>query len=353
MVKKLLGTGRMADATHLSEGHLARPLVCKSEAMLALLDSLRRIALVPYPVLIQAPQGSEVEAVARFLHEHGPQSQAPFLAVPCDSSTQTDLDSLFRSLESLPGSRSAPPSTPAYGTVFFQDVTALPRQFQSRLESLVSERREMPRGNPQAIPRIVVSSARELGKAVSEGTFNSGLYYAFTACAVAVPPLSKRRADIPDLVRALLTKHCQIQRKSRRIGEQTIDRLAAHCWPGDVSELEGAIVDGIIHSCDEEVMPTDLPALASQPASASPPANDVPPLAVLAIPTDPSEVHRLKSVLACAERAYIKATLRIFGGDKDKATKALGISIGTLYRKLPPEEEMQPADLECHTNGSP
>jgi DNA-binding NtrC family response regulator len=225
-------------------------LIGRSSAMRTLRRQLEKLARLPLPVLLHGETGTGKELAARTLHEFGVQPESPFVAINCGAIPE----GLFES--ELFGHRRGA-FTGAHrdhvgafmragrGTVFLDEVAELPAAAQAKLLRVLETRRVTPVGceDESALEcRIVAASHRDLGAMVAEGEFREDLYHRLSVVKLELPPLRRRRTDIP-----LLLAHF-VDRASAELHREVVLSQAAsaealtHSWPGNVRALRNAVM---------------------------------------------------------------------------------------------------------------
>jgi len=282
-----------------------------------------KVAATDSPVLIAGESGTGKELVAAGIHRLSPRSRGPFIpvncgAIPADlleselfghvrgafSGAVADTLGLFRSADG--------------GTVFLDEVAELPAPLQVKLLRVLQEKEVRPVGSAKSHAvdvRVIAATNRRLEEAVREGSLRQDLFYRLDVVRVEIPPLRERKADIPALVAHFLHRfNRRFGREVTGIAPAAMAALMAHDFPGNVRELENLLERAYALGVGREITPGDLPPFSARP-EAPPAAGELP-------------------TLAQAERTLILRALELYGHDKDRAARALGISRRTLYRRL-------------------
>jgi DNA-binding NtrC family response regulator len=292
-----------------------------SKKMLAVCESILRVAGRPQPVLITGETGTGKELIARAIHEHGQRggAQRPFVAVDCAALSGGIAESeLFGHVRGAYtgalGDRRGLLESSAGGTLFLDEIGELPLALQVKFLRVLQDRDFRPLGSDvvrRFEGRVLAATNRDLEKAVAAGEFRADLYYRLNVHAIHVPPLRERRSDIPLLIQHFIRKHGE--GRVLAITREASETLEGRGWPGNVRELENCMIR-MVAICDERVLDSD----------------DIPP--TLRMPSNPS--FPVGKALEEAERAVIAAALTGAGGNVAKAAVGLGVSIATLYRKM-------------------
>jgi DNA-binding NtrC family response regulator len=165
--------------------------------------------------------------------------------------------------------------------------------------------------------RIIAATNKDLGQEIAQGRFREDLYYRLNVLEIAIPPLRERKEDIPLLVRHFVQKYNKELNKSfKGVDNDTMKALLNYPWKGNVRELENAIERAMILGEGEFISLNELP----------------PPL----IPdtSQPTREDNLKQAMKVYEREHIINVMKKTGNDKKEASRLLGMSLASLYRKI-------------------
>jgi DNA-binding NtrC family response regulator len=295
-------------------------MVGGSPAMLALFQTLPRIAGKRQPVLITGETGTGKELVARAIHNQGPDKDRPFVALDCGALSAHIVESeifghVRGAFTGAIGNRPGLLASAAGGTLFLDEVGELSLALQAKFFRVLQDREFRPLGGDtvrQFEGRVIAATNRDLEAAVRAGTFRPELYFRLCVHPVHVPPLRARKGDIPALIRHFIRKHGGDQVLA--IAPSASKDLAAYHWPGNVRELENCILS-MLANCEGLVLD----------------AGDIPKALRLALRDGPSSRRK---PLEDAERAAIAAALEETGGNIAETARRLGIAKATLYRKM-------------------
>lgn len=230
-------------------------LIGESPAFVSAFDLLKQAAGTPITVLLLGETGVGKEVFAHWLHAHGPNPEAPFVAVNCAAIPHDLVEAeLFGvrkgAYTGALDSRAGRFECADGGTLFLDEIGDLPLAAQAKLLRVLQSGELERVGDNQVRKvnvRIVCATNADLDAAISAGRFRSDLYYRIAAFPVTIPPLRERRADIPLLAASFVEKYRQrYDKKSVGLSERAQQTLALHTWPGNVRELENAIERGIL-----------------------------------------------------------------------------------------------------------
>ena len=304
-----------------------RPLVGETPEMLEIRRLISAVAQNRSTVLICGESGTGKELVAREIHQGGDRARAPFVAVNCGSVSRTLLESeLFGHVkgaftgalyDTLGFFRAADG-----GTIFLDEVLEMDTDLQSKLLRVLQEREVRPVGSStthQVDVRVLAATNRSVEQAVKDGRLREDLYYRLNVVSLELPPLRRRKADVPRLAEHFINKYAfEYGVPAKKLHPGTAYLFLQHAWPGNVRELENVIERAYALDAGEIILPEHLPAEmigALEPAQAR--SDDSP------VPT-----------LAEAERQAIVQALAAAGGNKSKAADYLSIHRNRLARMM-------------------
>jgi len=280
------------------------------------------------PVLITGESGTGKELVARAIHFRGSFAKRPFVAVDCGSLVPTLIESELFGYEKGAFTGAVKSRTGLFqsangGTIFLDEIGELPQEMQAKLLRVLQEKEVRPVGSNQKMKvdvRVIAATNRDLETEYRNGTFRKDLYFRLNVVTVRLPSLRERRSDIPMLAHWFLERYAR--GTSIQVTTTAMKSLLQYDWPGNVRELENCIERAV--------------ALGDQRTIDF---HDLPPSITTAVPGaelgDDAPSSRLTSTdLEDIERATIQRVFEQVKGDKALASKMLGISRATLYRKL-------------------
>lgn len=297
--------------------------VSESPSMSALVEKIDRLANVEMPVLILGEKGSGKGSIARRLHASGSRAQKPFVIVPESDNPLVVEQALFGG--------SGRPSAFAQagdGVLFIESIASLGPAGQERLAKVLAElSAARTGGQPVSWPRLIVAAERELSAMVEAGQLKDDLARRLSPLTVQMPSLRERKNDIPRLIEQIAQR---VARQSRSqvvaFGADVIAFFCEQSWPGNLRELEAAVLRAIALSRGGQVRLEDLsePRAAVATLQAAPQRGWAPQLdaqgEVLSYDTYEAEIFRF-----ALDRA---------GGCVSRAAEMLGVGRATMYRKM-------------------
>lgn len=258
-----------------TRANMQDPLIGSSDVAEDLRKKIEATARLDAPVLVQGPPGAGHEGVARAIHHHSDRRNRAFIHVDCLTLSDSERGTLFDP-DAIRGPRADNRwKLAAGGTLCLENLSALSdgalekcgAYLQTRLGSTRGTRPQIPKGaraeeplwQTQGDARVIILSVTRgaPSSAVAGGHLDSQV---FAAQMVALPPLSQRVDDIEELVDYLVKKKARkMGRTIRLVGPESLSRLKAYSWPGNIDEL-ASVVECAISASDSEVLDVD-PAL--------------------------------------------------------------------------------------------
>ena len=242
-------------------------LLGESRAMKETFALLESAADVPISVLIYGETGTGKELAARGLHDVGPRSSKPFIAINTAALPENLLESeLFGhnkgAFTGATRDRVGAFEAADGGTLFLDEVGEMPAEMQAKLLRVLQEGEVVPVGDhrPRRInTRIVSATNRNLEDEIREGRFREDLYYRLATFPVALPSLRERKDDIGALAHHLLVRIGErYGRTPPSLAEDALQLLESYDWPGNVRELENVLQRAIVLSSGGKIMAGDI-----------------------------------------------------------------------------------------------
>ena len=236
-------------------------IIASSPAMERVRRLCERAARSAIPVLIEGDKGVGKEVLARAIHGSSQRRGRPFVTVHCGDNFEAGVEA---TLFGAPGAKNGGMiSEAAGGTLFLNDIGALPPSVQAKLAQMLAATAP---GKSQAIAgdvRLIAATGRRLIDLLSEGRFDETLFNRLNVLPIWLPPLKERRADIPRLARSFLAR-LSAETGRRGIGgisPRAMDLLVGHEWPQNIHELEHTILRAVMLCQGRELVPQDFPSI--------------------------------------------------------------------------------------------
>ncbi|MBW2392934.1 MAG: sigma 54-interacting transcriptional regulator [Deltaproteobacteria bacterium] len=297
-----------------------------SAALREVTDEIQRIAPTQTSVLILGETGTGKELAARAVHEQSLRASGPFVAINCAALPETLLESeLFGSKKgSFTGSdrdRTGLFEQADGGTLFLDEIGDTTPALQTKLLRVLEEREVRAVGSSESRAvdvRIVSATHRDLPAAIESGEFRQDLYYRLNTLTLVLPPLRRRRVDIPFLAQHFAEAFGEENARQITLSEEFLDALASYEFPGNVRELRNAVERAIALTGPGE----DVLASALQPRQG---------------PTEPPGGAGRGSLREQVERLEVELIRRALStneGNKTRAAEDLGLSRVGLGKKI-------------------
>jgi DNA-binding NtrC family response regulator len=312
-------------------------LVGESRPMRHVVDVIRLVGARRCTVLITGDTGTGKEMAARALHLSGPRAQRPLVTVNCSALPEHLLEAeLFGHVKgAFTGAihtRIGRFEQAEGGTLFLDEIGDMPVDLQVKLLRVLQEREFQRLGSSETVRvdiRVVAASNSNLPEKVRQGKFREDLYYRLNVVPILMPALCERLSDVPLLVGHFLEKICRQEGlPTKRVRQETLDRLCAYGWPGNVRQLENAVEMAVALSGDREILyPGDFPIPSAVPSK---PVR----MATSATMVVPESGLDYEETVGAFERGILEQALRIAGGNKKRAADMLRLKRTTLSAKL-------------------
>lgn len=312
-------------------------LTGNSESMRSLFHNAARLADSDAPLLILGESGTGKELMARALHAESTRHDGPFVAVNCASIPAELMESecfghVKGAFTGAQDARQGLFQSARNGSLFLDEIGEMPMALQAKLLRALQERKIRPVGAEREEPidvRIIAATHRDLEHEIQTGGFRSDLFYRLETFSLRIPPLRERPGDVEKLIMSLLDKHTEQQGKSiSHIEPMALQALLDYDYPGNVRELENAIIRAVTLTEDGQLHHDDLPERIRRQAAES--SSGTADAADMSTHANRNNWPSLEEV----ERRYIHKVLDATGGNKRRTADLLGIARRTLYRRL-------------------
>jgi len=270
-LKDRLHDENLALREQIDQAFMFEDIVGSSPVLQTVLSSIVKVAPTDCTVLITGETGTGKELIARAIHKHSQRSGQAFISVNCASIPSSLIASELFGHEkgAFTGAvqrRQGRFELAHSGTIFLDEVGDLPAETQITLLRVLQERQfERVGGNRILITdvRVIAATNRDLTAAIAAGAFRSDLFYRLNVFPIEVPPLRKRKEDIPMLVEYFVKRYAEKAGKHiRRIDNNTLERCQSYAWPGNIRELQN-IVERSVILCSGDTFWIDKAWLAS------------------------------------------------------------------------------------------
>jgi PAS domain S-box-containing protein len=239
----------------IDQAFMFEEIVGASPALQSVLSNIVKVAPTDSTVLITGETGTGKELIARAIHKHSQRSGQAFISVNCASIPSSLIASELFGHEkgAFTGAlqrRQGRFEMAHSGTIFLDEVGELPTETQIALLRVLQERQFERVGGNRIIStdvRVIAATNRDLTAAIAAGTFRADLFYRLNVFPIEVPPLRKRKEDIPMLVEYFVKRYAEKMGKQiRKIDNNTLELCQSYPWPGNIRELQNIVERSVI-----------------------------------------------------------------------------------------------------------
>jgi two-component system, NtrC family, response regulator AtoC len=309
-------------------------LIGSSPAFVDVMKLVGRVAPTNLPVFIAGESGTGKEVVARAVHFRSRRADRPFIALNCGALPAELIESeLFGHVKgAFTGAERDRPGLweeADGGTVFLDEITETTPAFQVKLLRALQNgeiRRVGSNRTTHVDVRVIAATNRDIEPEVSAGRFRQDLLYRLNAVAIRLPPLRERPTDISLLAKYFAAKVREKVDEEIAFSTEAMKLLEDYPWPGNIRELENAVVRAAA-LCDTMVRPEDLPERILKGIETSPEGTTEMQMISAGI----IEEWPLLSEL---EGRYVRRVLAHTGGNKQAASRILGVDRKTIERMI-------------------
>jgi Nif-specific regulatory protein len=312
------------------------------QAVVRLIDQIRDSSV---DVLIQGESGTGKELVAKALHYNSPRAKHPFVAVNCaalpESIVEAELFGIERGIATGVDRRIGKFEEAQGGTLFLDEIGDLSLPSQAKILRVLQERSVTRVGGRTAVPldlRIIAATNKDLEAEIKNGHFRVDLYYRLKVIHIETPALREVPEDIPLLANHFLDKYSKLMKtEPKQFTPAVLECLMGYDWPGNERQLENEVkrlvasVRGKTIS-EEHIDPSIRSSAKTFEGSTVASALKKPAMANAVETARP--LKSLPDAVEALERRMIADALRDSGGNKQKASQALGLSRQGLIKKL-------------------
>jgi transcriptional regulator of acetoin/glycerol metabolism len=322
---------------------------------------VRRIIDRDIPLLILGETGTGKEVLARAVHQESHRARQPFVAVNCASIPESLIEAELFGYEdgAFTGARrkgSAGRILQANGgTLFLDEIGDMPLPLQARLLRVLQERSVTPLGGNRSVPvdiALIAATHRDLREMIAAQQFREDLYYRLNGLALRLPAL-RDRSDLLQLTRRILQAECP--QGAPELSAPVLGMFGRYHWPGNIRQLANVLrtaavmaggdaqitelhlSDDFLEDVQRVPKPAAAAAMAAAPAATTTTNSTLPPFPPLAAAPGAPSAERA-ATLEEAERELIRQVLASVNGNISEASKRLGVSRNTIYRKLRRDE---------------
>ncbi len=313
-------------------------IIGRGPALLKVIHMVNQIAPLKSTVLLSGESGVGKELIAEAIHHQSPRREKPLVKLNCGALPEGLIESELFGHEkgAFTGAiqlRKGRFELADGGTFFLDEISEMPPATQVKFLRVLQQGEFERVGGTQTLKvdvRIIAAANRDLEGEVAGGRFRNDLFYRLNVIHLTIPPLRERVEDIPLLALHFLDKFClENDRPPMGFTPEAMRAMKSYAWPGNVRELQNVVERSVALCAGNMVELEDLPDEIRRHS-----------------PEDDKIVLPVGATMEEIERLAILQTLKKTGGDKELASRLLGIGLATLYRRLkemetkeaPPEE---------------
>lgn len=293
----------------------------------------QRFAVSSANILLMGESGTGKELFAQAIHDQSRPS-GPFISLNCAAIPKGLIESELFGYDggAFTGAKKngnqGKVELAAGGSLFLDEIGDMPLETQAVLLRVLETKQVMRVGGRRYLPvdfRLIAATNKDLQRMANDGLFRLDLYYRLSVLTLSIPPLCQRGKDIIVLAKFFLKKHCGDAGKMPELGIDTQLKLMECAWPGNVRQLENAMIYALHVLDDDTILPEHLPDEITKKniggyAEASQPFHKV---------NRQNTIESMKE----AEDYAIKNALSRTNNNIALAASLLGVSKSTLYRK--------------------
>ena len=344
----------MSTSTSQNGAAIDRPIdgiIGNSPAMREVYAITRQVARSKASVLLLGETGTGKELIAHAIHDLGPRSRKPFIRVNCGALSESLLESeLFGHVRGAftgaINNRTGRFEAAHTGTIFLDEINSTTLHLQVKLLRVLQEKefeRVGDTGTIRVDTRVIAASNRDLLEEATEGRFREDLYYRLNVVPIVLPPLRKRREDIPSLVSHFLNIYneqnsCYVV----HVEKQAMEALESYHWPGNVRELQNYIERAIVLAPTDELTHDLLPDIVTgseRVRAIGLRAADLGSLTEALVgqgisSAEEKENNLYEKIVGRVEKEVIAQVMKRCENVQTKAAAKLGINRNTLHKKL-------------------
>lgn len=288
-----------------------------------------KAARTSFPVLLTGETGTGKEVFANAIHNASDRRDKPMISINCAAIPGELLESELFGYEegsftgAKKGGKKGKIELANEGTLFLDEIGDMPLSMQAKLLRVLQEKEIEKIGGYKTIPvdiRIIAATRKNLEEMIEQGLFREDLYYRLNVINIEMPPLRKRKSDIPILAKHFLDRLNREYKSSIILSKEVLECFEGYMWPGNIRELDN-VIKSAYASCDSfRIKLIDLPSKMVASHRVSEESRD--------------ETKRLAGLMEEYEKNIITEELRKYSWNCKKAADELGIHKSLLYKKI-------------------
>ncbi len=302
-------------------------VIVDSHEMVGLVNYIKKVSKTDASILMRGESGTGKTMFAEIVHQESPRSQKPFVYIDCTTIPKNFFETELFGYESgafTGANRNGKVGRLEMaqgGTVFLDEIAEIPIEIQAKLLRFLQEKKFEKMGSvttKTVDTRVIAATSQNLEAMIREGLFRKDLYYRLNVINIILPPLRKRRPEIPALVAKILEQISQENgTELKKIDQAGIQELMNYNWPGNIRELEN-VIKRLTFLVDDRIIGKDI--IITE-------LNSVETL-------NSFDSGSVKSEIKESEKELIVRILKNCHNNKSAAAEKLGITRQTLYNKI-------------------
>jgi transcriptional regulator with GAF, ATPase, and Fis domain len=315
--------------TH-GDGPQHQALLTASDACRDMVERVRLYAPTDYTVLLRGETGSGKEVLARAIHELSKRKDGPFVPVNCAAIPEQLMESMLFGHEKGAFTGAVQTRRGHFeeahgGTLFLDEIGDMPHDLQAKILRVLQDRVVTPIGSSRQVRvdvRIVAATHQDLEAMVDERRFREDLYYRLRELEITLPPLRRRREDIPMLASTFLREAATELGFDRvpEISPTALHALLARSWRGNIRELRHVVKAAALRAGGATLLPEHLDKVVATERDRG--------------PGDVDSAATWKERLEAQEKSALQKTLEESGGNLTKAARLFGVPRTTYRERL-------------------
>jgi two-component system nitrogen regulation response regulator NtrX len=329
-VRNAISSRMLSDEKASLEKAITKEFQIKGEspAIADLLATIERIGPTQARVLITGENGVGKGIVARAIHKASDRAKARFVEVCCAAIPDDLIESELLGHEkgAFTGALTRKPGKFELadgGTVFLDEIGDMSPKVQAKVLRVLEEGEFERVGGTETVAvdvRVIAATNKDLRDLIDKGEFREDLYYRLNVVPIAIPPLRRRKEDIPVLAEHFLKVYCDMYGlKPKTLNGAVIESLADYPWPGNVRELRNIIERMVITSQADDLSLEDLPPLAEG--------------SLLKLP-DYGDAETYEEFKSVSEKRFLETRLTENNWNIALTARKLGMQRSNLYKKM-------------------
>lgn len=296
-----------------------------------------------FPILIHGESGTGKEIFCHSIHNVSPQKNGPFLGINCAALQETLLESELFGYEegaftgAKKGGKVGLFELVHGGTIFLDEISEMSLSLQSRLLRVLQEKEVIRVGGSHIIPidvRIICATNKNLQTLVEKNEFRQDLFYRINTLMLELPPLRRRKEDIPSLVSAIFTNICHELGKTLFLIDSQLERLQDYDWPGNIRQLRSFMEKlALLANPAEQYVSQSIFDEVFNPLINAQHERDIVPIKTVK-PFNYKQLQISIGTMNEMESEIITQMYSLLNEDKNLLSQKLGISKTTLWRRL-------------------